>query len=46
VEEALGRAARVSGGIRRLLEAGVPGWLAEWVPVQALYRWTRPDLGM
>lgn len=45
-DRALGRAARVSGAIRRLLAAGAPGWLAEWAPIPALYRWTRPQLGL
>lgn len=46
VEGELGRAARVAGVVRRLLEAGVPGWLAKCAPVGVLYRWTRPGLGL
>ncbi|MCL4794581.1 MAG: hypothetical protein KJZ84_08460 [Bryobacteraceae bacterium] len=43
-ERLLGRAARVSGTMRRALEAGMPGWLAQFAPIGAIYSWTRPSI--
>lgn len=46
IQGVLGRAACVSGLVRRALSAGVPGWVAQWMPLTWIYRWTRPGLGL